>query len=370
MLEWPDFYLYATMASIAVTNIFFDKADPKAAALNAFAEPPEYNAAASKVMRPTVFKDLFVGNLKGLGVVSVLVIGYNAMSYIFKPFSLAYLPSSRVLPPIPPASPPHLRASWRFSRSRPLAAVRSHQRSVCPDDLWSTLGFFAYSFMNMLGSGVTTLTYVAVVIGTGILAPLMFSPQGSFLSRQFSVHTRSTAVDMASEFGTALAGGLAPLWTLSMVAQSTNQLTVGVVTILAEAAIRVFIPTAFDQGHRFSQGKNQRPQCRSNWGSVRAWRANLRRRQFWMDRELQRNEAPSILLYFVQTTPEVSLMPTGPDGLIRAARLFNWLHSKIHADGDSGLVLCMLTARCATIPRPFRFLAAQRMALSWRYPKG
>ena len=36
MLEWYDFYLYATMAAIVFAKIFFDNSDPKAATLMAF----------------------------------------------------------------------------------------------------------------------------------------------------------------------------------------------------------------------------------------------------------------------------------------------------------------------------------------------
>jgi MFS family permease len=36
MLEWYDFYLYATMAAIVFSKIFFDNSDPKAATLMAF----------------------------------------------------------------------------------------------------------------------------------------------------------------------------------------------------------------------------------------------------------------------------------------------------------------------------------------------
>jgi len=36
MLEWYDFYLYATMASIAFSKVFFDGSDPNTATLAAF----------------------------------------------------------------------------------------------------------------------------------------------------------------------------------------------------------------------------------------------------------------------------------------------------------------------------------------------
>ena len=37
MLEWYDFYLYATMASIVFSKVFFDTANPTNATLQAFA---------------------------------------------------------------------------------------------------------------------------------------------------------------------------------------------------------------------------------------------------------------------------------------------------------------------------------------------
>ena len=37
MLEWYDFYLYATMASIVFSKVFFDTSDPGTAAIQAFA---------------------------------------------------------------------------------------------------------------------------------------------------------------------------------------------------------------------------------------------------------------------------------------------------------------------------------------------
>ena len=37
MLEWYDFYLYATMASIVFAKVFFDTSDPGSASLKAFA---------------------------------------------------------------------------------------------------------------------------------------------------------------------------------------------------------------------------------------------------------------------------------------------------------------------------------------------
>ena len=81
---------------------------------------------------------------------------------------------------------------------------------------------FAYPFMALLATGQSMAIYCAVIIGTGLLAPMMFAPQGSFLSRQFPVQSRSTGVGTGREIGTALAGGLAPLWALAWRARAAG----------------------------------------------------------------------------------------------------------------------------------------------------
>ena len=76
---------------------------------------------------------------------------------------------------------------------------------------------YAFIFLKLLESGTDLNAYIALAIGTGILAPMMFAAQGSFLSRQFPPEARSTGVGAARELGTAIAGGLAPLGALSLV---------------------------------------------------------------------------------------------------------------------------------------------------------
>ena len=115
---------------------------------------------------------------------------------------------------------------------------------------------FAYPFMYLLETANDSAIYLAIAIGTGILAPMMFAPQGSFLSRQFSVENRSTGVGTGREIGTAIAGGLAPLGALSLVASSATHSTTGVIIILMVAAVCVVISSFCDQGYRFSKHKN------------------------------------------------------------------------------------------------------------------
>lgn len=220
-------------------------------------ETPEFHKAEESSAPKKPFKELFSTNLKGLGVVFFVAIGYNALSYIFKTFSLAYLTQFK-----------HVSAnvtSLSVTLASLVAIVAvptfgwlcdkfSSKNVLVVGGILSAL--FAYPFMALLDSGEHSLIYLALIIGTGILAPMMFAPQGSFLSRQFSVQSRSTGVGTGREIGTAIAGGLAPLWALAMVAQSATHSTTGVVLILAGSGVMLAVASLYDQGYRFSTHKN------------------------------------------------------------------------------------------------------------------
>jgi len=220
-------------------------------------ETPQFDRVEGSGASARPFKELFSTNLKGLGVVFFVAVGYNALSYIFKTFSLAYLTQFKGVTAnvtslsVTLASLVAIVAVPTFGW---LCDKYSSKKVLATGGVLSAL--FAYPFMALLGSGENALIYIALIIGTGILAPMMFAPQGSYLSRQFSVQSRSTGVGTAREIGTALAGGLAPLWALSLVAGSASHPTGGVVLILAGAGLMVTVATLFDQGYRFSKHKN------------------------------------------------------------------------------------------------------------------
>jgi MFS family permease len=220
-------------------------------------ETPQFNKVEETRVPAKPFKELFSTNLSGLGVVFFVAVGYNALSYIFKTFSLAYLTQFKGVSAnvtslsVTLASLVAIVAVPTFGW---LCDKYSSKRVLITGGILSAL--FAYPFMALLGSGENALIYTALIIGTGILAPMMFAPQGSFLSRQFSVQSRSTGVGTAREIGTAIAGGLAPLWALSMVAQSATHSGLGVVLILAGSGVMLALASVFDQGYRFSRHKN------------------------------------------------------------------------------------------------------------------
>ena len=226
---------------------------------NSIPETPQFQELSKEAVKakPSPLKALFKNDLKGLAVVFFVAIGYNALSYIFKTFSLAYLTQFKGVDV-------HIT-----SLSVTIASLVAIVAVPCFGwlcDKWSSktvlmLGglcslLFAYPFLALLNSGESLMIYLAIGVGTGILAPMMFAPQGSFLSRQFPTQTRSSGFGTGREIGTAIAGGLAPLGALSMVAASATHSTDGVVIILAVSALLVVVFALCDQGAKHSSFKN------------------------------------------------------------------------------------------------------------------
>ncbi|XDZ52401.1 MFS transporter [Neisseriaceae bacterium CLB008] len=220
-------------------------------------ETPDFDQLSAEKSTKTPFKDVFKFNRKGLLVVFFLAVGYNALSYIFKTFSLAYLTQFKGVSA-------HV-TSLSVTIASLVAIVMvpffgwlcdrwSSKRVLVIGGLLSAL--FAYPFMFLLQTADSMMIYLALAIATGVLAPMMFAPQGSFLSRQFPTSTRSTGVGTGREIGTAVAGGLAPLGALGLVAASPTNSTTGVVIILAIAGIVVTVSALFDQGRHYASGKN------------------------------------------------------------------------------------------------------------------
>ncbi|MEB3842406.1 MFS transporter [Pseudomonas guariconensis] len=222
-------------------------------------ETPDFKKLDQGKDKPQVspLKLLFKHDLKGLAVVFFVAIGYNALSYIFKTFSLAYLTQFKGVEA-------HVTSLSVTIAS--LVAIFTVPLFGWLCDKWSSktvlmLGgvlsaVFAYPFLQLLSTGEPTLIYIAIAIGTGILAPMMFAPQGSFLSRQFPAQTRSSGFGTGREIGTAVAGGLAPLGGLALVAGSATHSTDGVALILAISGVLVVVFALFDQGRKHSSAKN------------------------------------------------------------------------------------------------------------------
>lgn len=224
-------------------------------------ETPEFTKTSKKEQKSTVsksiFKELFTEHKRSLIVVFFVAAGYVALSYIFKTFSIAYLTQFKDSPAkvsslaVTIAS---LFAIFVVPISGRLCDDFGSKKVILVGGVISLI--FAYPFMALLETGQSIWICVAIGIGTGFLAPLMFAAQGSFLSRQFPVHVRATGIGIAREIGTAIAGGFAPLLALSLVQNSPTNSITGVVIILTIAAIIVIISALSDQGKRFTTAIN------------------------------------------------------------------------------------------------------------------
>lgn len=222
-------------------------------------ETPDFKELDKADDKPQVspLKLLFRNDLKGLAVVFFVAVGYNALSYIFKTFSLAYLTQFKGVEA-------HVTSLSVTLAS--LVAIFAVPFFGWLCDKWSSktvlmLGgllsaLFAFPFLQLLSTGEPMMIYLAIAVGTGILAPMMFAPQGSFLSRQFPTQTRSSGFGTGREVGTAVAGGLAPLGGLALVAGSATHSTDGVALILVVAGVLVVMFALLDQGWRHSKSKN------------------------------------------------------------------------------------------------------------------
>jgi MFS family permease len=226
---------------------------------NSIPETPEFKELSkeSQKAKASPLKALFKNDLKGLAVVFFVAVGYNALSYIFKTFSLAYLTQYKNVD-VHVTSLSVTIASLIAIVAVPffgwLCDKWSSKTVLILGGLFSVL--FAYPFLALLNTGESLMIYIAIGVGTGILAPMMFAPQGSFLSRQFPTATRSSGFGTGREIGTAIAGGLAPLGALSLVTASATHSTDGVVIILAVAAVLVVVFAFLDQGRKHSAFKN------------------------------------------------------------------------------------------------------------------
>ena len=224
---------------------------------NSLPESPAFEKQVVQAHRKAPFKAVFAGHWRGMLVVFLLAIGYNAMSYIYKTFSVAYLTQYRDVSA-------NVSSGAIMVAGLVAMAVVVVSGELC--DRFSArvvtvaggvvASVYAFVFVALLDDARSWSVYVAIGVGTGVIAPLLFSAQGAYVSRQFPPNVRSTGIGVARETGTAVAGGLAPLGALSLVAASPTNSTVGVALTLAVAGLITLSATIFDQGRRFSADRN------------------------------------------------------------------------------------------------------------------
>ncbi|MBN9095323.1 MFS transporter, partial [Pandoraea pnomenusa] len=96
---------------------------------------------------------------------------------------------------------------------------------------------FIYPFFLMMGSKEAALVMLAIVIGAGVIHPMMFGPEGSFFSELFDTRVRFSGVSLGKQIGTVLGGGLAPMIAASLLAWSHGHIWPVIAYFLVLAAM-------------------------------------------------------------------------------------------------------------------------------------
>lgn len=183
---------------------------------------------------------------RGLLTVTLVTVGYNAITYMYKTFGQSYLAEFRQEP------------AWIGAVGVALAAVVGIV--MVPASGWLadrysvrltlSLGagltvLMAFPYFWFLDSGRAGFIWAGLIIGTGFAAPLIFASFGEFLSRQFPPEVRSTGVSIR-EIAGAVSGGFVPVWALAIVTVSNGTATWGVSLLFIAAALCVFAALATD----------------------------------------------------------------------------------------------------------------------------
>lgn len=185
----------------------------------------------------TPLKDTVRTSRKPMLLVLFVFFGSTTASYLFKTFSLAYLATYRDVGGSVGATgvaiatgiavlvvPIAGRFCDAFGAPRVLAAG-----GVC-------VGLLAFPFFWLLNTDTTVVIWIALILATGIAMPTMTAAQGAFFASLFPTAVRGTGVGTGREVGGALAGGLAPVAALAIVAASPTNSTLGVSLIFLAAS--------------------------------------------------------------------------------------------------------------------------------------
>ncbi|MGW2332191.1 MFS transporter [Streptomyces sp. NPDC001700] len=219
-------------------------------------ETPAYEAEKQKARRVR-FADVLRGHWRATLVVFVIALGYSALTYIYKTFSVAYLTEFEDVGANASSTAVLIAALIAIVVipffGRLSDAISSKRVNVIGGVLSIA---FAFPFLWLLEDGHTWAIVLGIGLGAGVVSPMMFAAQGALLSRQFPTEVRSTGVGTARELGAALAGGVVPLAALGLVTASPTNSTVGVSIILVGLGALVVLGGVFEQGHKHSTDKN------------------------------------------------------------------------------------------------------------------
>jgi MFS transporter, MHS family, shikimate and dehydroshikimate transport protein len=81
------------------------------------------------------------------------------------------------------------------------------------------LSLFTWGMFNSVQPGRTSTTLAFVIVGLGIVWPLVYGPQSALFAAQFNTRVRYSALSIATQLAGILGGGIAPLIAAVLAAQ-------------------------------------------------------------------------------------------------------------------------------------------------------
>ncbi len=208
-------------------------------------ESPEFESMPEKEARRRplrVLKDLFRSDWRGLLIVLAVYTGYAIVATLWKTFSITYLAQFH-----------HVGGDVSSFGVTLASAVAIFWTPLCgklcdavPVRRVLAVGgvlvvLYSFPFFWLLDTRTSIWIWVALILGTGILAPLLSVAASPFMARQFATNTRVTGVGVAKETSGVVGAAFSPLIALALVSASGSASTLGVSAIFGLGGILFLI---------------------------------------------------------------------------------------------------------------------------------
>lgn len=117
------------------------------------------------------------------------------------------------------------------------------------------LALYCYPFFNMLNSQDPVLIWTALVVGIGVIFPIMYAPESMLFARQFPAEIRYSGISISVQLAGVIGGGFAPMIATKLLVIGGGRPDLISIYVIGMAVLAI-ICTLFmksDQQHRLDQ---------------------------------------------------------------------------------------------------------------------